>query len=244
IIAVPGLTPRSGNVADHAWDTWRTPSGPSGRLWLRDDLPQHLPDARIFLYEYSATAVYEMGRGAFVREANDLLEAISRNREGVASRPLLFLGHDVGGLLIKQALINALNDPMYSPIKDATSGLAFFATPHRRSGVPLRDRNLAAEVETTLLETWHEGSIFSDDTVEAQRYGLLDYLIVSFWGTRDQIVPREDARLGMSAREDVVPLIADHETICKFGTSPTDQDNLFKVMHHIKFLYMASLHSW
>ena len=36
----------------------------------------------------------------------------------------------MGGLLIKQALINAHNNPKYTPIKDATTGLAFFATPH------------------------------------------------------------------------------------------------------------------
>lgn len=35
----------------------------------------------------------------------------------------------MGGLLIKQALINAHNNPKYKAIKDATTGPAFFATP-------------------------------------------------------------------------------------------------------------------
>jgi hypothetical protein len=65
IIAVHGLNPRSKKDTDHAWDTWRTPPGPQGRLWLRDDLPQYIPEPRIFLYEYNSTAVYGKDRDTF-----------------------------------------------------------------------------------------------------------------------------------------------------------------------------------
>jgi hypothetical protein len=84
IIAVHGLNPRSKNDIDHAWDTWRTPSGPQGRLWLRDDLPQHVPETRIFLYEYNSTAVYGKDKDTFIGKANELLEAIRiERRHGV-----------------------------------------------------------------------------------------------------------------------------------------------------------------
>jgi triacylglycerol esterase/lipase EstA (alpha/beta hydrolase family) len=130
IIAVHGLNPRSKNDADHAWDTWRTPAGPDGRLWLRDDLPQYVPESRIFLYQYNSTAVYGKDVSTFIDKASELLEAIRVERDDAMSRPILFLGHSMGGLLIKQALISAHNNPDYTPIKDATTGLAFFATPH------------------------------------------------------------------------------------------------------------------
>jgi len=77
IIAVHGLNPRSKKDADHAWDTWRTPVGPQGQLWLRDDLPQYIPESRIFLYEYNSTAVYGKDRSTFIDKANELLEAIN-----------------------------------------------------------------------------------------------------------------------------------------------------------------------
>jgi alpha-beta hydrolase superfamily lysophospholipase len=64
----------------------------------------------------------------FISKANELLEAIRIERENIETRPILFLGHSIGGLLIKQALINAHNNPKYTPIKNATTGLAFFAT--------------------------------------------------------------------------------------------------------------------
>ena len=58
-------------------------------------------------------------------KANELLEAIRIEREDIESRPILFLGHSMGGLLIKQALINEHNNLKYTPIKDATTWLAF-----------------------------------------------------------------------------------------------------------------------
>jgi hypothetical protein len=119
-IAVHGLNPRSRNDADHARDTWRKPSGPNGRLWLRDDLPKYLPESRIFLYEYNSTAVFGYDRSTFIDKANEFLEAMRTKREDAENRPLVLLGHSLGGLLIEQALINAHNNPKYTHIKNST----------------------------------------------------------------------------------------------------------------------------
>jgi triacylglycerol esterase/lipase EstA (alpha/beta hydrolase family) len=86
-------------------------------------------------------------------------------------RPILLLGYSMGGLLIKQALINAHNNPKYTPIKDATTGLAFFATPHNGGDRMLvRLGGMVAKIATALgfqkgddvLETLKSGSIFSE----------------------------------------------------------------------------------
>ena len=53
---------------------------PQGRLWLRDDLPQYVPESRIFLYEYNSTAAYGKDRDTFNGKANELLEAIRIER--------------------------------------------------------------------------------------------------------------------------------------------------------------------
>ncbi|KAI9367173.1 hypothetical protein BJX61DRAFT_547746 [Aspergillus egyptiacus] len=128
--AVHGLNPFSKDQTEHAFDTWRKPSGRNGRLWLRDDLPNDLPDSRIFLYEYSADAVYGSNRGSFVDCANNFLEELTQARRKARERPLLLLGHSLGGLLIKQALNIARHNERHTPIKNATVGIAFFGTPH------------------------------------------------------------------------------------------------------------------
>lgn len=196
IIAVHGLNPRSKNDAEHAWNTWRKPSGPKGRLWLRDDLPQYVPETRIFLYEYNSTAVYGKDMDTFIGKANELLEAIRIEREDIETRPILFLGHSMGGLLIKQALINTHSNPKYTPIKDATTGLAFFATPHHGGDWMLVSLGgVVAKIATTMgfqkgddvLETLKKGSIFSNTMQEHWRHQLLKYDIISFWGALDNV---------------------------------------------------------
>lgn len=103
IIAVPGLNPRSKSDEQHAWDTWRKPAGDNGQLWLRDDLPKkHTTQARIFLWVYNSTVVYGRDRGQFIDKANDLLEALRIERREDPDRPLIFLAHSLGGILVQQ----------------------------------------------------------------------------------------------------------------------------------------------
>lgn len=115
-----GLNPRSKKIEKHAWNTWRKPATDEGRLWLRDDLPSVADKARILLYEYDSAAVYSSDRSTFIDKANEFLEAMRIKRDGVEIRPLILLGHSLGGLLIRQALVNAHNNKKYTPIKDAT----------------------------------------------------------------------------------------------------------------------------
>ncbi|CAM1505036.1 Fc.00g106730.m01.CDS01 [Cosmosporella sp. VM-42] len=253
IIAVHGLNPKSKVDSDHAWDTWRTPAGEDGRLWLRDDLPKFLPDARIFLYEYDSTLAYGKDRSTFIDKANMFLEAIRIRRKGVEQRPILLLGHSLGGLLIKQALINAHNNEKYQPIKLATQGLAFFATPHAgASGRLVNIGRIAAKIAISLgfqkgddiLDTLDKEGIFSDIMQEHWKQRLLEYDIVSFWGTLDDasVVPKESTRFGLPGKnENVVALQATHGRVCKFGSSQRDQDNFEFVRGNIEDLYEKAL---
>lgn len=103
IIAVHGLNPRSKDDEEHAWDTWRTPAGDDGRIWLKDDLPKrYTSQARIFLWVYNSTLVYGKDRGQFIDKANDLLEALRIERRQDPDRPLIFLAHSLGGILVQQ----------------------------------------------------------------------------------------------------------------------------------------------
>ena len=160
-------------------------------------MPQHVPETRIFLYEYNSTAVYGTDRDTFIGKANELLEAIRIERDDMESRPILLLGHSMGGLLIKQALINAHNNPKYTPIKDATTGLAFFATPHKGGDRMLVSLGgMVAKIATALgfqkgddvLETLKSGSIFSEIMQHHWRHQVLKYDFISFWGAVDEVI--------------------------------------------------------
>jgi hypothetical protein len=192
------LNPTSKNDANQAWDTWRTPAGAEGKLWLRDDLPMYAPKSRIFLYEYNATVIYGGNRNTFIGKANELLEAIRIERDDVESRPIIFLGHRMGGLLIQPPLINAHNNPKYASIKGATTGLVF-ATPHEGGDRKLVSLGgVAAKIATNLgfqkrgnvIEVLKTGSMFSDIMHEHWRHQLEEYNIISFWGSTDYVSER------------------------------------------------------
>ena len=71
-----------------------------------------------------------------------------------------------------QALINAYNNPKYTSIIDATTGLAFFATPHFRGSdqMLVSLRGVVAKITASIgfregddvLKTLKKGSIFLD----------------------------------------------------------------------------------
>lgn len=104
----------------HALDTWRKPSGPTGRLWLRDDLAKSTPESRIFLYEYNSSYIFGGDKARFIHKADELLEELRVERKGVShhseaagsenpfnsvqdeGRPIIFLAHSLGGILVEQ----------------------------------------------------------------------------------------------------------------------------------------------
>jgi hypothetical protein len=86
-------------------------------------------------------------------------------------RPILLLGYSMGRLLIKQVFINIYNNPKYTPIKDATIGLAFFTTLYYRGDWILASLGgIVVKIVTAVgfqkgnnvLETLKNGSIFSE----------------------------------------------------------------------------------
>ena len=50
-----------------------------------------------------------------------------------SKRPIIFIAHSLGGIIVKQALVWAHREPQYKAINDHTLGLFFFGTPHRGS---------------------------------------------------------------------------------------------------------------
>ena len=191
-----GLNPRGRNQADHALNTWRRPATPDGRLWLRDDLPKYIPASRIFAYEYDSTVIFGEDRSTFVDKADALLEAIRVKRKNAGSRPILFLGHSLGGLLIKQALSNAQFNTIYEEIRKATKGIAFFATPHNGGDkFMVNSGRVAAKIAMHLgfhkgdniLGVLDSGNLFTSTMQNHWKHQQLEYDIVSFWGTLDDV---------------------------------------------------------
>ncbi|EXK28605.1 hypothetical protein FOMG_15074 [Fusarium oxysporum f. sp. melonis 26406] len=78
-------------------------------VWLRDALPSDMPNARILTYGYNSRLV------------------------GNQPRSILFIGHSLGGLVVKETVRILKEEPLGSDlaILNAIAGFAFFGVPHR-----------------------------------------------------------------------------------------------------------------
>ncbi|POR35879.1 Uncharacterized protein TPAR_03935, partial [Tolypocladium paradoxum] len=98
--------------------------------WVRQGIRREADRARILLYEHP-----EAVEGTTLsRLADTLLEELQalRAAEG-QERPLLFIGHSIGGLVVKMALTKASRGANYDNIVRECYGVAFFGTPHQGS---------------------------------------------------------------------------------------------------------------
>ncbi|KAL7964407.1 hypothetical protein HDV63DRAFT_415383 [Trichoderma sp. SZMC 28014] len=99
IIAVTGL-------AGHAFGSWKSKNLP--HMWLRDFLPQTVANARILTYGYDTKIYGSQSEESILELAKALLESIkTTRRKNIRNRPIIFIAHSLGGLVVKEALVQA-----------------------------------------------------------------------------------------------------------------------------------------
>lgn len=74
IVAVHGLNPT--NIEFHAELTWTV----EGKLWLRDFLPEQLPNARVLLFGYNSNVAFETSTAGVREQAENLLNRLKAKR--------------------------------------------------------------------------------------------------------------------------------------------------------------------
>ncbi|KAH8707569.1 hypothetical protein GQ44DRAFT_830899 [Phaeosphaeriaceae sp. PMI808] len=104
----------------------------SGKMWLRDFLPDDLPGSRIFIWGKRSQLHQSQSHISITHYRDSLLEDLDKIRQTRAerSRPLILVGHSLGGILIKAAFVKASQNEKYSALRDTIGGLVFFGTPH------------------------------------------------------------------------------------------------------------------
>ncbi|KAH6840786.1 hypothetical protein B0I37DRAFT_347260 [Chaetomium sp. MPI-CAGE-AT-0009] len=229
--------------------------------WPRDLLPNDCPQSRVLVYGYD-TKVTKYVRAATNKNsvfshAKDLLFALSRARQ--LDRPLIFIAHSLGGVVVKEMLAQSAMATEEGPrnIVDSTSAVVFLGTPHRGSPelaalgewarslistlrMETNDAILnALNLRTTDLERAQES--FSalwfkyDFRVKTFQEGLgLTGVNLSVLGNK--VVPDSSSVIG-DARERAETIQANHMDMCRF-TGP-DDPNYLKVSGEIGSVYAS-----
>jgi hypothetical protein len=137
--------------------------------WPQDLMPVTLPNARVLTYGYdtnirhrfeapiSKSTIYDIGK--------DLLVSLEAERRSEPSRPLIFVAHSLGGIIIKEVLRRSHSFQIYQShlheIYKSTIGVIFFGTPH--SGAD--PRSLIHRIAEKVVQAagWH----FNEQVVQA-----------------------------------------------------------------------------
>ncbi|KAK3990806.1 hypothetical protein QBC44DRAFT_238553, partial [Cladorrhinum sp. PSN332] len=231
-------------LGGHHRKTWE--SEVDGTVWPRDLLHYHIgPDVeiRVLSFHYNTTLRGTTSKAGIREHASDLLARLYDEREDdqyANLRPLLFVGHSLGGMIIKRAITAARQDRKYLSIWEATRGIMFFATPHNgldksaweafathilKLDAPAEGINPSANMLKELNINSNALRQITHDFWPVQKH--MGFVTFSedqpLEGLEDLLVERTYA-LSSPHADDHQMLSGDHNSLCRFGQ---DEEEFF-----------------
>ncbi|CAG8400414.1 unnamed protein product [Penicillium salamii] len=173
IVAVHGL----GSQADWSW-TWKDETQANGKPrlvnWLKDKnmLPSVVRKTRILSYNYESRWHKNASKTRLQICGEELVNAVHDFRKGISDRPLIFIGHSLGGNVIQHGLMYSDSEPKFQYLVEVTVGLIFLGCPFKGSKI----QEMASVVTSFLQVAGSDSGIIRD-----LRYGdpvLLDKIDV------------------------------------------------------------------
>ena len=125
-------------LASHPMGSWQPHGQEKSFMWIRDALPNRLSGSRFILYGYDTT----LPRSKSFQTIPDLaVSLISELKAGgwtsLSAKPLAFLAHSLGGVVLKQTLVLlAGSGEREKHILSIIKGAVFFGVPSRGMNVP------------------------------------------------------------------------------------------------------------
>ncbi|PVF90833.1 hypothetical protein CPB86DRAFT_551855, partial [Serendipita vermifera] len=223
-------------------------------MWLKDLLPLDIPNARILTYGYDSDTrrFTHTSTQSIFQHAETFVADLTQVRSANPERPIIFLAHSLGGIILKKALAlchGASYNSDYRCIKVSTYGILFFGTPHSgANNVELAQwmgkllsiymftddtilKDLARDsTELQSIQTFYLGA--SERIKSIFFYEVLPTPLVK--GVAEVIVPRGLAIIEGDRNAKVVGLHGDHCEIVKYQES--DNNDYRKVVGHLSDL--------
>ncbi|XP_032881532.1 protein SERAC1 isoform X2 [Amblyraja radiata] len=236
-----------------AFKTWRQKdcsdmedkNGDYTECWPKAWLAADCPNLRILTVEYDtqlsdwrSKCPVENERKSLAYRGRELLTKLKA--AGVGDRPVVWVAHSMGGLLVKKILLDASEDPEMKSVVQNTQGIVFYSVPH--SGSHLAEYSVNARfllfpsVEVMELSKDSPSLTELNDNftklIKEQEVNVLSFgeKLPTNIGSmiKLHVVPLNSADLGIG---DFIPLDVNHLDICK----PRNRDS-FIYQHSLKFI--------
>ena len=204
-----------------------------------------MPPLRVLLFGYNSSPVFQASTIGVAGAAINLLDQLQFKRREHPDRPIVFVCHSLGGIVVKQCLVEAHNDEdVHGAILKHTKGVAFFGTPHAGgNGARLGDsivrifRALTGNVRNEIMEWLRTDSFLANHLERNFARRAKEMRVISFMESLPihryfgLVVEPNSSSLGWRDGETEVPLEATHTTVCKFSS---EEDELWiRVADHM-----------
>ncbi|KAH8679043.1 hypothetical protein BGZ60DRAFT_513281 [Tricladium varicosporioides] len=238
IIAVTGL-------AGHAFGSWKARGSPD--MWLRDFLPNEIPNVRILTYGYDTKLPGSQSTASIVELSRKFLESVKTIRKQKADRPIILIGHSLGGLVIKEALVQAAEgSPDDRGVFRSCYAVMFFGVPNRGLETSSLNSMVKGQPNEDLVRNLHPDSSFLSMLHQRflDKFTMEDSKIICIYetkytatvefspktlkwaktGEKVMMVPKISATYASinEKKYDQLPINADHSNIVKFSDSSDD----------------------
>ena len=231
-------------------------------MWLRDELPRDLPGARIFIYGYD-TKLAESHSFQILEDIatkfRASLKIAVRDSTLAAKRPLVFLAHSLGGLVLKEALVQmAKGDEDDRLNLRATFGMLFFGVPNQGMDINALLLMVGGQQNQPFLTLLNRNSGSLQYLIDSFRavFPFRDSRIISFYetsasptakqdpsgswtmsGESKVLVDRFSARSGRLWEEDAThlqPINRNHSDMVKFSKWDDDYDVVREILQNFR----------
>ncbi|KAM3674790.1 protein SERAC1 isoform 3-T4 [Ammospiza maritima maritima] len=199
------------------------------QCWPKTWLASDCPSLRIISVEYDthlsdwkAKCPVEAQRESIAFRSSELLDKLKA--AGIGDRPLVWVSHSMGGLLVKRMLVDASKNPEMDKIVNNTRGIIFYSVPHHGSQLAEYSINarylLFPSVEVKELSKDSPAlKELNDDFLsfaKDKKFSVLSFAetLPTHIGSmlKLHVVPVESADIGIG---DLIPVDVNHLNICK-----------------------------
>ncbi|BCR85742.1 esterase/lipase family protein [Aspergillus chevalieri] len=240
IVAVHGL---NGN----AMMTWTARA--ENICWLNhpEFLPKYIRNARVLVWGYNANVSSITGATSsnrILQHAQTLVHQLEADRdlENASTRPIIFLCHSLGGIIVKRAIAYSASRkaPKLAHIQSiytSTSAILFFGTPHHGSSkarllgnlqkfVRLAMPSNVANFENSLVDALKEQSEILQNINDQFVPLMAEFRIYFFWEQEKtdlkyakEYVVEEFSAAPILDNTERCGIAADHRGMCKFNNN-------------------------
>ncbi|KAI1442947.1 hypothetical protein F5Y02DRAFT_395013 [Annulohypoxylon stygium] len=236
-------------LASHPFGSWQPKGQSKTFMWIRDALPMSLPHLRPIIYGYDSKLLESHSFQSTFDLAVALISQLKANGwESPMCKPLAFLAHSLGGIILKQALVLlASTNDHENTIIQALKGVIFFGVPNLGMVQSHLEAVVVGQANINLIKALSPKSAFLHQ-LDEQFSGVsaLQGCLI-FWcyetmesptvargadgkwsrtGPKEILVTPESATRGLygddTKRNSIFPINKDHSDIVKFSENDSD----------------------